>query len=150
MNVINVLKVIGQQLLQILIPGLLAKAERQITKIVQKTADVNPDSFKEVLDKAAAEIVTSMYYNFSQNIKQSLADGVITKAEATESLQAVGHIAESQLHAVVQKLPEQIIPIIVKDIPVTIQQTYEILKRRGELASQNEFYAQCLAAQVKD
>ena len=143
------LKVLGQQLLQVLIPNLLGRAEVAITKITQKVAKVDPASFKGVIEGAAAEIVTSMFYTFSQHIKQDMADGTVTKAEATESLKAVGTIAEAQLTAVVQKLPDQIIPIVLKDVPLTIQQTYELLKRRGELASQNQFFAKALAAQAK-
>lgn len=143
------LKLIGQQLLQALVPNLLVKAEKSIAKIVDKTKKIKPESFKGVLSSAATEIVTNMYYSFSSDIKQSLADGIITKKEANAALQNVGDLAEAQLKEVAQKLPAEIIPIVIKDVPVTIKQTYEILKRRGELASQNEFYAKALAAQAK-
>jgi hypothetical protein len=143
------LKLVGQQLLQALVPNLLAKAEKSIAKITTKVKKINPDSFKGVLSSAATEIVTNMYYSFSSDIKQSLADGTITKKEANAALQNVGELAEAQLKEVAQKLPEEIIPIVIKDVPATIKQTYEILKRRGELASQNEFYAKALAAQAK-
>jgi hypothetical protein len=140
---------IGQKLLQVLIPNLLNKAETAIAKIaVKQESKADPVSFEGVLRSAATEIVTNMYYSFSKDIKQSLADGTVTKAEATDALKNVGLLAEAQLHEVVQKLPTEIIPIVAGKVPMTILETYEVLKRRGELASQNEFYAKALAAQA--